>query len=276
MHRGGESAKIVVEQRFIADSRSAPMPTECTPELFEFKPVEGRQVVAAFDGGAIPSDAGALLLGATDRAIRMLARFAACFDAARCPELIEHKVVTLVGQRVFGIALGYEDLNDHDELRHDPMMAVLAGKLEAGREDCAPVAGKSTLNRLELSQLGSRRGITRSATIRSPSRGSWSICFWRPTSERRARSPLILMRPTIRCTGIRRAGSSTATTTATATCRYTCSADVICWSPSCGGPVWTPRTERWRRWRASLPISAAGGRRCGFCCAPTAALRGTS
>src|ERR1700747_2084745 len=144
---------MVVEQRFIADSRSAPMPTECTPELFEFKPVEGRQVVAAFDGGAITSDAGALLLGATDRAIHMMDRFAACFDDARCPELIEHKVVTLVGQRVFGIALGYEDLNDHDELRHDPMMAVLAGKLEAGREDCAPVAGKSTLNRLELSQL---------------------------------------------------------------------------------------------------------------------------
>src|ERR1700756_1147649 len=129
------------------------MPTECTPELFEFKPVEGRQVVAAFDGGAITSDAGALLLGATDRAIHMMDRFAACFDDARCPELIEHKVVTLVGQRVFGIALGYEDLNDHDELRHDPMMAVLAGKLEAGREECAPVAGKSTLNRLELSQL---------------------------------------------------------------------------------------------------------------------------
>jgi hypothetical protein len=62
-------------------------------------------------------------------------------------------VVTLVGQRVFGIALGYEDLNDHDHLRHDPMMAVLAGKLTARREDCAPVAGKSTLNRLELSQI---------------------------------------------------------------------------------------------------------------------------
>src|ERR1700751_2679428 len=153
MHRGGESAKIVVEQRFIADSRSAPMPTECTPELFEFKPVEGRQVVAAFDGGAIPSDAGALLLGATDRAIRMMKRFAACFDDARCPELIEHKVVTLVGQRVFAIALGYEDLNDHGELRHDPIMAVLVGKLEGRREDCAPAAGKSTLNRLELSRL---------------------------------------------------------------------------------------------------------------------------
>ncbi len=71
----------------------------------------------------------------------------------RRQDLIEHEVVTLVGQRVFGIALGYEDLNDHDELRHDAMMAVLAGKLEARREDCAPVAGKSTLNRLELSRL---------------------------------------------------------------------------------------------------------------------------
>src|SRR5262249_51072434 len=76
-----------------------------------------------------------------------------CFDDLRRPDLIEHEVVTLVGQRVFGIALGYEDLNDHDELRHDPIMAVLAGKLSARREDCAPVAGKSTLNRLELSQL---------------------------------------------------------------------------------------------------------------------------
>jgi len=129
------------------------MPTECTPDLFEFEPVEGRRVVAAFDGGAITSDAGALLLGATDLAINMMQRFATCFDDVRRQELIEHEVVTLVGQRVFGIALGYEDLNDHDELRHDPMMAVLAGKLEAKREECAPVAGKSTLNRLELSRL---------------------------------------------------------------------------------------------------------------------------
>jgi Transposase DDE domain group 1 len=129
------------------------MPTECIPDLFEFAPVEGREVVVAFDGGAITSDAGALLLGATDRAIKLMDRFASCFHDERRPELIEHEVATLVGQRVFGIALGYEDLNDHDDLRHDPMMAVLAGKLEARREDCAPVAGKSTLNRLELSKL---------------------------------------------------------------------------------------------------------------------------
>ena len=129
------------------------MPTECTPDFFGFEPVEGREVVAAFDAGSITSDAGALLLGATDRAIKMMDRFASCFHDVRRQELIEHEVVTLIRQRVFGIALGYEDLNDHDELRHDPLMAVLAGKLEARRDDCAPVAGKSTLNRLELSKL---------------------------------------------------------------------------------------------------------------------------
>jgi Transposase DDE domain group 1 len=126
------------------------MPTECNPALFEFALVEGRQVVAAFDGGAITSDAGALLLGETDRAIRLTERFTACFSDTRAVELVEHQVATLVTQRVVGIALGYEDLNDHDELRHDPVLAVLAGKLEAKRSDCAPLAGKSTLNRLEL------------------------------------------------------------------------------------------------------------------------------
>jgi hypothetical protein len=129
------------------------MPTECSADLFGFAPVCGREVVAGFDGGAITSDAGAVLLGATDCALGLMARFARCFEDVRRQDLIEHEVVTLVGQRVFGIALGYEDLNDHDELRHDPIMAVLAGKLEARRKECAPVAGKSTLNRLELSRL---------------------------------------------------------------------------------------------------------------------------
>src|SRR5216684_5599367 len=156
-HRDAESAKVVLRERLRVDSRSAPMPTDCSAELFDFAPVKGRTVVAGFDGGAITSDAGALLLGATDRAIRLIGRFADCFIDRRRPELVEHLVPTLVGQRVFGIALGYEDINDHDELRHDPVMAVLAGKLQAGRADCAPVAGKSTLNRLELSREAATR-----------------------------------------------------------------------------------------------------------------------
>ena len=133
------------------------MPTECNPALFRFPPVEGRPVVASFDGGAITSDAGALLLGQTDRAIRLTERFAACFADTRTAELVEHQVETMVMQRVVGIALGYEDLNDHDELRRDPVQAVLASKLHAQRSDCAPLAGKSTLNRLELSRVGPTR-----------------------------------------------------------------------------------------------------------------------
>ena len=128
------------------------MQTECSAKPSEFTAVEGRAVVAEFDGGAVTSDAGGLLLGAADKAIDLVRRLAGCFRDARDPRFIEHAVATLVGQRVFGIALGYEDLNDHDDLRHDPVMAVLAGKLEAWRLDCAPVAGKSTLNRLELSR----------------------------------------------------------------------------------------------------------------------------
>jgi len=123
------------------------MQTECTPALFEFEPVERRKVVAGFDGGIITSDAGGLLLGQLDRGLGLIRRMAACFTDRRDPRLLEHRVETLVGQRVFGLALGYDDLNDHDELRHDPVFAVLAGKLEAKRSDCAPVAGKSTLIR---------------------------------------------------------------------------------------------------------------------------------
>jgi hypothetical protein len=115
--------------------------------------VEGRRVVAAFDGGEVTSDAGALLLGATDRAIGLVTRFAACFEDSRLQAQVEHSIEAMVAQRVFGIALGYEDLIDHDQLRHDPVLAALAGKLAARRQDCAPLAGKSTLNRLEHAPL---------------------------------------------------------------------------------------------------------------------------
>jgi hypothetical protein len=128
------------------------MQTECSADLFGFARVEGRAVVAGFDGGRMTSDAGALLLGASDRAIGLIERFADCFTDYRTTDLVEHTVASLVRQRVFGLALGYEDLLDHDQLRHDPVMAVLGGKLEAKRSDCAPLAGKSTLNRLELSR----------------------------------------------------------------------------------------------------------------------------
>ena len=125
------------------------MPTECSAKSMGFAPVDGRAVVADFDGGEITSNAGGLLLGATDRAIGLVERFATCFTDGRSAERVVHEVATLVGQRVFGIALGYEDVVDHDQLRFDPVLATLAGKLTARRKNCAPLAGKSTLNRLE-------------------------------------------------------------------------------------------------------------------------------
>src|ERR1700691_4045880 len=109
------------------------MQAERIPDVFGFEAVEGRDVVAAFDGGAITSEAGGLLLGATERAIKLVDRLARCFVDRRSQAQVEHSVATLVGQRIFGIALGYEDLNDHETLRHDPLMAVLAGKLKSRR-----------------------------------------------------------------------------------------------------------------------------------------------
>jgi DDE family transposase len=126
------------------------MQTECTPRLFEFEAVGRRSVVAGFDGGNITSNAGALLLRQVDRGLGLMDRFADCFIDRRDPRYVEHQVATLVGQRIFGLALGYEDLNDHDELRKDPTFAVLAGKLNPElRTNCEALAGKSTLNRLE-------------------------------------------------------------------------------------------------------------------------------
>jgi hypothetical protein len=115
------------------------MPTQCSRDLFGYEVVEGRRVVAAFDGGEGTTDAGGLLLGATDRTIHLVGRFAACFVDHRALAQVEHTVAAMVAQRVFGIVLGYEDLIDHDQVRHAPVLAVLAGKLEAKRQNGAPL-----------------------------------------------------------------------------------------------------------------------------------------
>jgi len=125
------------------------MQTECNQDSFEFASLGSRKVTAAFDGGAMTSNAGDLLLRETDRVLGLSRQAAACFTDGRRQDRIEHSVETMIAQRIHGIALGYEDLNDHDELRHDPVLGLLSGKLEARRDDCAVLAGKSTLNRLE-------------------------------------------------------------------------------------------------------------------------------
>ena len=129
------------------------MQTECTSEQFEFEGFGRRRVVAAFDAGAMSSDGGGVLLRHTDRALGLIERVAACFLDEREQDQVVHALPGLVGQRIVGIALGYEDVNDHDELRHDPVLALFADQLEPKRPDCAPLAGKSTLNRLEHAPL---------------------------------------------------------------------------------------------------------------------------
>ncbi|HYQ82811.1 MAG TPA: IS1380 family transposase [Rubrobacter sp.] len=133
------------------------MTTDCTPHQFEFQGLTRRTVVASFDGGTLSSDGGVLLLAEVDRRLRLLEQFAACFKDHRNPNLVEHSIEDLVRQRVFGLALGYEDLNDHDELRTDPLLASVVGKADPTGSDRRqeqdrgkPLAGKSTLNRLEL------------------------------------------------------------------------------------------------------------------------------
>ena len=133
------------------------MQSECIDESFVFQPLDRRDVVGKFDGGTITSDAGALLVREVDRTTSIIEKFAGCFEDFRNPDRIEHKLSELIAQRVYAVALGYEDLNDHDELRKDPLLATLAGKAdptgknrEQKRDRGKPLAGKSTLNRLEL------------------------------------------------------------------------------------------------------------------------------
>lgn len=121
--------------------------TECTQGSFGFQVHFSRQVTAQFGGGTISSDAGGLLLRETDRRLKLLPRLAQCFLDGRNPVRTQHTVAEMVSQRVYGLALGYEDLNDHEQLRQDPLLKLLAGKEELEE----PLAGKSTLNRLELS-----------------------------------------------------------------------------------------------------------------------------
>jgi hypothetical protein len=138
-----------VQQSLALIKEAQPMPTECSSPQLIFEGLEGRQVVGAFDGGAVTSNAGAILLREADRAIGLTAKVARCFRDERNAELVVHRMETLVAQRVHAIALGYEDLLDHDELRHDPVLALLSDTLEPKRADVATLAGKSTLNRLE-------------------------------------------------------------------------------------------------------------------------------
>jgi hypothetical protein len=131
--------------------------TECSTSQIEFEGLGTRRVTGAFDGGRITSDGGVLLIREVAERGSLLRRFASCFTDHRDADLIEHTVESLISQRVYGLACGYEDLNDHDTLRDDPLLAAASGKADPLGEDRIrerdrghALAGKSTLNRLEL------------------------------------------------------------------------------------------------------------------------------
>ena len=202
------------------------------------------------------------LLGQADRVLGLTRRLAECFVDTRLADRVEHSVATLVGQRVFGLALGYEDLNDHDQLRHDPVFAILAGKLASRRQGCAAVAGKSTLNRLELSKAKA----TRYHKI-SHDPGQVEALFVKLFLEAHARPPEEIVLD-LDATDDPLHGEQEGRF-------FHGYYDSYCYLPLyifCGRPTRMPAPGRWRKWPVSSGISVPAGRRRASCCGPIPAL----
>lgn len=123
--------------------------TECTPKSYEFGRLDGRQILTDFNGGEMTQDGGLILVSALDQKLGLSERLAACFTDQRDGRYVQHPLKDLLAQRLYGLVQGYEDLNDHDEIRHDKIFGIALGKLKSHHPRCAPLAGKSTLNRLE-------------------------------------------------------------------------------------------------------------------------------
>src|SRR6201997_4909720 len=189
-----------------------PLMTECTQESFSFAAHFSRRVEAGFTAGQVSSDGGALLLREADRRINLLGRLAGCFSDGRSPLLVTHSLSEMLSQRIYGLALGYEDLNDHEQLRTDPLLGLLSGK----RKLEEPLAGKSTLNRLEL--VG-RTGRYHKIGYSAESIDRLLVDLY---LESQATPPdeivLDWMRPTSPCMAISRSGSSIYSGTSTNAC----------------------------------------------------------
>src|SRR5262249_37080706 len=218
------------------------MTTECNQDLFLFHPLNQREIRGKFDGGSISSDGGSLLLREVEKRTGIIAQFADCFRDFRKPELVEHTVAELVGQRVYGLALGYEDLNDHDELRRDPLLAMLVDKHDPCGEDRRRaedqgmgLAGKSTLNRMELGakQKGERERYKKIILDDAAADRLLAAFFCKLTRKPRVRSFWMSTAPTFRCMESKKIVFSTATTGTTAICRCTSCAESLCWVRGC-------------------------------------------
>lgn len=211
--------------------------------------------MARFDGGTISSDGGAFLLCQTDKRLNLLSRLAECFLDGRNQKQVEHSVQEMLAQRIYGLALGYEDINDHEQLRKDPVFGILAGRDELGQ----PLAGKSTLNRLELG------GGTQDRYKK--------ITFWKDAldellvkvfveSHKQAPEQIILDVDTtdLRLHGQQEGRFSMATTIAIAICRCMSAVVSMFYARGCGKPTMMPRSAAdkkskglWRRFERRGP-----------------------
>ena len=240
--------------------------TECSQESFEFAAHFSRRVVGQFDSARMSSDGGALLLRQVDRKIGLLRRVVACFADGRDPQRVEHRLAEMLGQRIFGLALGYEDLNDHEELRRDPLLALLAGK----RAVEEPLAGKSTLNRMELTPAGSPAAQRYHKITYSPSALDQLLVeiFLEAYSQAPQQIVLDLDATDTPLHGEQEARFFHGYYGHYAICRCTFSAATICCAHGCGPPTKTPAQAVWRKWSASLARFVAAGRTPGSFCAP--------
>jgi hypothetical protein len=242
------------------------MPTQCSATGMAFGRAGGRELVAAFDGGRVTSAAGALLLGATDQAIRLVDRFAACFRDGRHPAFVTHRVRSLVGQRIFGLALGYEDLVDHDDLRPDPVLGALLGRFKPDEAAPAPLAGKSTLNRLEHAPVDATARYHKIGHDAAAIEAVFVDLFLDAFRAKPPRAIILDLDATDDPIHGHQEGRffhgyfSMATMIATATCRSTSSAAGISWPPSCAAPTSMRVLGLRRRWRASCGRSGPAGR----------------
>ncbi len=234
------------------------MVTECNPEQLEFHRLGRRSVVGGFDGGRISSDGGALLLREVEKRTGIVRSLAQCFVDHRDADAIEHSVEELVSQRVMGLALGYEDLNDHDGLRCDPLLAVVVGKADPlganrvrAQDRGKALAGKSTLNRLELTPWNADAQSRYKKIVAKPGQLDALLVdvFLQSYAKHRSGFGWIWMRPMIRYTASKRVASFTAITGIIVTCRCTFSAVSTCCVPGSGSRILMRRPGRWK----SLP-----------------------
>jgi Transposase DDE domain group 1 len=243
--------------------------TDCTSRQLELQGFGRRILVAAFDGGQISSDGGLPVLRAVEQRRGIIRRFAACFEDHREPSATDHSVEELVGQRVYALAAGYEDLNDHDELRHDPLLAAVVGKSDPTgasrrrlRDRGKPLAGSSSLQRLEWGLQGEAADHRyRRIAVDPDAVDRFFVDVFVDGHERPPRQITLDLHATDDpIHGSQEGRFSTATTETTATCRCTSSAVPTCCALGCGAPTSTPQRGAWRSWSASSARSASRGR----------------